>query len=292
MRILPSFVAILVFAFAVPANAQTADASDYYPLAVGNEWTYFLPYPGVDTLWDGTFGVDTLMVRDTTYFLARHPFSFSDTLRDDGNGRILARLDGRELILFDFNAEDGATYQFERSLSGGDDIFDETFDVTVSRERTVKVGAGHFEHCVSFYFDVPEALDDEHFWTFAPGVGIVKAGGFVGAYTELFSAIVDGKVITSRTPETPPETTDIQVSTYPNPFGSRMTISFSAERVVNTTATLFDVTGRLVREMDIAHCGPGRCVLHLDRDDLSPGVYFVVVASDRDAMTAPVTIVP
>jgi hypothetical protein len=284
MRILQPLLAILAFAFAVPVNAQTADASEYYPLAVGNQWTYFQPYPGIDTLWDGTFGVDTLVVNDTAYFLAQHPFSFSDTLRDDGNGRILARLDGRELILFDFNAEDGATYQFERSR--------ETFDVTVSREGTVKVGAGRFEHCVSFYFDVPEALDDEHFWTFAPGVGIVEAGGFVGAYTQLFSAVVDGKVITARTAATPLETPGIQVSVFPNPFGNRMTISFSADRVVNATATLFDVTGRLIRGMDIGHCGLGRCVLHLDRDNLSPGAYFVVVTTDRDATTVPVTIVP
>ncbi len=179
--------AILLLA-ASTANGQSADASSYFPLKVGNTWSYITvldpPNEPPDTLNGGTFSVSkSFTINDTLYYLAAYPFSIADTLRSDEVGRVWARDGGKDVLLFDFTLGDGEAYRFYPSRSPHTE-----YEITMSRGKTVKVSAGTFEEAVTLRFDDPDFVDEERAYSFARGTGIVQAYGEVGAYVELHSA--------------------------------------------------------------------------------------------------------
>lgn len=170
------------------ANGQSADTSSYFPLAVGNAWSYITvlepPNEPPDTLNAGTYAVtESFTINNTLYYRAAYPFAITDTLRSDDEGRIWARDGGKDVLLFDFTSGDGDAYEFHPSRSP-----DIEYVVTMSRGETVEVGAGTYADAVTLHFDDPDVVDEERAYSFARGTGIVQAFGEVGAYVELHAA--------------------------------------------------------------------------------------------------------
>jgi len=99
----------------------------------------------------------------------------------------------KDVLLYDFTLDEGDSYTFKQS----DASFD-SYVVTIERNVTIDVVAGHFEDCVRLTFDIPEAVDDEKSFTFAPGVGLVLSS-FWGEGTYLYEAVVVDRVISRPT---------------------------------------------------------------------------------------------
>lgn len=267
------------------ASAQSPEPTTYFPLEVGNTWTYFqvLDPPGAppDTLWRGPYTTaEALTVNDTLYFRSGYPFAPGDTLRDDGSGKIWARIQGKDVLLFDFTLEDGAMYPFHHP--GQPDI---NTQVTVTRDFTVEVGAGRFEDCIGLSFDDPNVMDDGMSFAFAPDVGIVYAYGNGGDYEELYSAEVSGEVITTVENDDAPPSTTLSVSAYPNPFASLTTITFPIRNATGVEASVYDLLGRRVADLGSGRCDARHCAFEWNGTGQSSGLYVVRMEAGGRAAT-------
>ena len=181
-------ILLAVLSSAPNAFAQsTADTPSYFPLSVGNSWSYITfvdpPDAPADTLGAGTFEVSSrVAIADTLYYVADYPFALADTLRATENGTIRGRVDGEDVLLFDFTLEEGETYTFRRG--------ELVYDVTAAHRENVEVSAGSFEDVLVLSFDAPGWVDEEVYYTFAQGTGIVEAIGDIGSYAQLHESTV------------------------------------------------------------------------------------------------------
>lgn len=179
-------ISVLVLV-ASTANGQSADTSSYFPLEIGNAWSYITvldpPNQPPDTLDGGTYAVsESFAINDTLYYHAAYPFSIADTLREDEDGRVWARDGGKDVLLFDFTLADGEAYRFSPSRSPNIE-----YVVTMSRGNTVEVSAGTYGDVATLDFDDPDVVDEGRGYSFARGTGIVQAYGGGGEYVELHS---------------------------------------------------------------------------------------------------------
>lgn len=232
---------LLLFSVSV-AQAQQADTTRYFPLEIGNTWTYITVFdpPGLpyDTTWYDPNGIEeTVAFNDTLYYVAPHPFALADTLREDENGRIWARVGGSDVLLFDFTLEEGETYTFDHNR------YQTTYEVTIQRNLTWEKVAGRFENVVRFYFDVPGSIDEERTYTFAPGAGMLYAVDGGGDWMELHTAFIGGRTITSFEWEIP---VDADFYAYPNPFKSSTAIVVAGPTSRPVRVSVYDVQGRRV----------------------------------------------
>lgn len=271
------------------ASAQIPADNTFLPLQEGNSWVYFLPPSGQqDTLWGGTYEIErAIVINDTTYYEGNFPFSggLGTIFRSDESGSVWSRVNGRDQLLFDFHAE-GEPYTFRTQNPGGDTRANYT--VTVESVECPPVGAGVFDVCVRIGMDDPAIVDEEIGYTFAAGVGIIKATGGGGSYEELFSAVVDGVVITTTESELPlaPEAASIEV--YPNPFRTATTISYLSDAPGAARISIFDVAGRKVDAFQETFVGSSRKRIEWRPDGLAPGVYFIRVETHRTRATTSV----
>lgn len=271
------FLLTILSLIASPSAAQD-DAETYFPLDEGNSWTYFqwLEPPGgpIDTLYNGPFTISgSVSINDTLYTVAPHLHGFSDTLRADAAGRIWARINDRDSLLFDFTLETGETYMFGDS------------EATVRKNGEVEIHSGTFVDAVTIQFDIPEAVDDEHSFTFAPGVGIIYATDGMGDYYELYSAVVAGEAIPSgidRTPYAP----DFVAYAYPNPFQRETTLVVSS---ADSDVEIFDILGRRIDTLIADYCSD-RCRIAWDAGAVSSGVYFARIASRGGVRSIPLIV--
>lgn len=269
--------------------AQTTDTTDYLPLNVGNTWTYFqVLYPPnmpPDTLWKGTYSVtETVSINDTLYFVFDQAIAFAeaDTLRTNEAGRIWARIQGQDVLLFDFSLSEGEMYRFQTP-----DLLDIHFQVTVERDQTIDVGAGHFVEGITLRFDDPQWIDEERSFTFAPGVGIVRMYGGLGDYEELFWAEVGGQIITATEATDPLSGQTLQALAYPNPFRSSTTLVVSFTGSIRPTVGVHDVLGRKVGVLQAEACTLSRCRFSWDGFHLGSGVYYVRIDQGGQVETIP-----
>lgn len=111
----PTFLAALVLCSTRLANAQADPVIDYFPLQVGNSWTYFdtlSPPPDFrpdTTVSGGGTVLEQVVLDDTTYFRISGPIRGTN-IRKDELGRIWVRRDTdlHSSLLYDFTLEDSA----------------------------------------------------------------------------------------------------------------------------------------------------------------------------------------
>lgn len=272
------FLLIIVFVLdASNAFAQEADTTNYFPLDIDNSWTYYTELdppdsPPIITVGNPLMISDTVTVNDTLYYVAPHPNSFADTLRSDGRGKIWARYQDRDVLLYDFTLAEGDKYYFDRSEADWD-----TFEVVIERNVTIEVVAGHFENCIRLYFDIPEGADFGHTYVFAPNVGIVTSYDGMGEGSFLYEALIEGKVISSTEDENPTSRRENGAYAYPNPFTFATTVILPTKIVPAPTALVYDVLGRRVASLTAGRCEPGRCEYRWNAGNWPPGLYYVVI---------------
>ncbi|WP_445665349.1 S8 family serine peptidase [Fodinibius sp. AD559] len=87
--------------------------------------------------------------------------------------------------------------------------------------------------------------------------------------------------------ETPQQTRLFQ--NYPNPFHEETEIHFNLDHDSHVTLTVFDVLGRKVRQLTNTNFEAGAHFLTFNAHNLSSGVYFIRLTTDRDSQTIPIT---
>lgn len=195
----PLMVAAL-FAQGAAAQAQSAPAgADYFPLEVGNKWTYALTQGGASR---GSVDVDVASsssAHGQTYFALENYFGTGATsnVRETGIASVVES-DGRasETLWYLMNARVGRRWQFVSASAPG--CTNHELARVMSRTDAVDVPAGHFTGCVRLAFtgSCRDAGVAEE--VFAPGVGLIRrtedsiAGPIVW---ELVSAAIAGRTI-------------------------------------------------------------------------------------------------
>jgi hypothetical protein len=129
----------------------------YYPLAVGNEWTYELSTPGAEKKRDTI----KIVRQDRGWYV------------DDHKGRLRIDADGlrdADRYLLRGPVKQGAKW------SAVEDLVVQRFEITATDASEV-TPAGTFLHCVTVRNEQPLGQRKGKFvteWSYAPGVGLVR----------------------------------------------------------------------------------------------------------------------
>lgn len=256
-----AFLALSVL-LPLSAVAQTAPP---FPLGDTDTWSYGYvispPNAPPDTTRDAPVTVrGTATVRDTVYTLVTLPGLASDSLRTDAEGRVFARLLGRDQLLLDATLDSGQSYEVTEDAG--------TYIVTVTRDLTVETPAGRFEDAIRFDFDLPGTVDDERAVTLAPGIGVVQTIGPFANYRELFEARIDGTVLLAG----PDEPASPRVRAFPSPFARTLTIELASRG--RQRVEVLDALGRTVAVVFDRVCA-ATCQATWDAEGAAPGVYLI-----------------
>lgn len=269
--------AVILVSIAAPrtVRGQPQQPPDYLPLEVGNWWrqayveTHFSP---PDTIPVALHEVlDEVEVEDRSYFrLSRHLLD-ADLVRSDSLGRIWGYRRGDEHLLLDFTASHDSIYFYP--------YHDYRYEVHVSRDRTVQTLAGSFSNCVSFFFDIPEAVDDETSYTFAPEIGLIAIGG-AWEHGTLHSAKVGGAMIVTAIEEDRPGR-GLSARVYPVPVLDRAQLELETAWPGLVTVSVYDVLGRRLATDRIALVSAGHTSHIVDLTRFAAGIYVFVIRHEN-----------
>jgi uncharacterized repeat protein (TIGR01451 family) len=81
---------------------------------------------------------------------------------------------------------------------------------------------------------------------------------------------------------------DGKVSVYPNPNNGIFNLEFTANYASLLSITIFDVTGKLVYQNNVQHFQ--KSVLSIDSQNLSSGLYSVILKTDKEQITEKIII--
>jgi hypothetical protein len=219
---------------------QSQEANRYFPMQIGNSWTYY--EIGIEEPLAPITIIDSIRINGDLCFYYGVDKSRAQILCSDSLDRIWEYKDNRKILWFDFTLTEQDSYHY---------IFDDTvldYIVKASRNRLVQTDIGMLDSCIFFYFDDPDAVDEEYSYTFAPGIGLIETSTGMGIFHKLKSAIINGKVITSFKPEKAqiPRSSRL-CQNYPNPFNPSTTISYELPNPGLVSVKVYGLTGRLVK---------------------------------------------
>lgn len=173
---------------------RQAQLASYFPLAVGNSWTYSVE--GIGAPQSETIRVvDSRDIRGVTYYQVEGLVPTAGLLRIDSRGRLVEYREGQsEQLWYDFAAPLGSSWQIDRP--------DLCFASATIKERGVehRVPAGAFRGVIEVDFG-PEAncadagLDRD---LFAPAVGLIERSAITiaGPRTmRLREARINGRIL-------------------------------------------------------------------------------------------------
>jgi len=100
-----------------------------------------------------------------------------------------------------------------------------------------------FYNCIWFSFDIPEAIDDEFYYIFAPNIGPVRYTNSMNPY-ELYKAEINGEIITNiDLNKSCPSLFKLEQN-YPNPFNSATKIKFYLPLSAHVKIKIFNINGQ------------------------------------------------
>lgn len=287
------FSLLLVFNLALIATAvsQGLDTTDYFPLNVGDIYSYRNAYPcPPDTVRERYYPllsstIDTVWIEGKKYFVQDRFFLSPDTLRIDKQGNVVMRNWGEDKVFYRMNAAVGDTWSFSLRNHQGHPLF---FRATLqSRSDSISVHAGQFQRCLRFrIYSGVEPNDD---WL-APGIGL--AFRCVQEPIELYEAQVKGikyPLVTSVEENKFSPMAELALyQNYPNPFNTETTIEYSIPTKGVVNIEVYNVLGQKVRTLLSQQQETGRHQVVWDgKDDngraVSSGVYLIRVrCNSRD----------
>jgi len=164
---------LLLWVSSACLRGQALDTTDYFPLKVGNAWTYFsfeqAPYYYL-ALRSIT---GTQLFRDTLYYVFdKNLYTY---YRKDSLGNVYVRLDTVEQLLYKTTANIGDSWKVMRRLNNT------TLNYTVSliqRSEDIITLAGVFHNCMRFLFETSDVTEGTYYAWLAPGIGEVRRDGF------------------------------------------------------------------------------------------------------------------
>jgi hypothetical protein len=109
-----------------------------------------------------------------------------------------------------------------------------------------------------------------------PAIGVVSGGSYLN---EIGFWYQPGWILTGVEDELLPTRFSLGQN-FPNPFNPVTTFRFGVPRTARVTVTVYDVAGRVVRELADDEYGPGYYSLPLNAEGLASGVYFCRMVSE------------
>jgi hypothetical protein len=173
------------------ASAVGGNGKDYFPLRVGNRWSYeeiYWHYSDFETVVK-----DSMLIRGNLYYYLDHSPVFADGFfRVDSlqQFRLFMPADSSELTIFRFNAEIGDSLILQ--LSDDDDPM---IIELVSRKDAATVPAGTFRNVLEFLL-TDYGSGSRFVFQFAEGIGLIRER-VPGEEFVLKSAYVNGELIVS-----------------------------------------------------------------------------------------------
>lgn len=160
---------------------------DYFPLQVGNKW-YYENYTVEVTRQleiDGTewYEMTTISQRE-----GQESITYYAYYRKTDDGKVYRKADENSAAMLVFDLKIG----FSESWAYADGDYEWTV-TTGERFETITMGHAKLEYCRSYYYDIPQAADDEHMMVLAPGLGLVYSASLAwGLSDELERAVING----------------------------------------------------------------------------------------------------
>jgi len=149
---------------------------------------------------------------------------------------------------------------------------------TASIPTTVTNGSAYSK---TFSYTLPAEFDENHISL----IGIIQNyGSDVVADREIVNANSQ-KLNTNATSISDVEKDFIEVSIFPNPITEESNIEFYAKNDENLSCVLYDVQGRVVKELFSKHFAPGEYRVSLANMNLKPGVYVLRFFNNKDVIS-------
>lgn len=155
-------------------SLSPSNTTVYFPMRIGNQWTYHVANNRDFVRQDKIVGTKT--VGKYEYFVFERsftPMTYVDSVlfRSEPDNRIIINRAGQDYLYIDFDLPIGENWQ----------SFGEYTAVIEKKDFAVVVPAGNFKNCIQVFFDIPRFIDDEMTMIFAPGVGMIESHSQIGA---------------------------------------------------------------------------------------------------------------
>ena len=177
MKIKESLLSIiLLFGLLVSCDTDTKyclpeSGDDYFPLGVGDIWEYEnqtrevigtesingREYKRVEVKY---YRADTVYSTHELYYRKKNVYKVYQVNNDKSD----------EFLFADFSRKDGESWTYDIQMRDED-----KWNVTVRTDIDFDFGDLVLNNCKSFYYDVPNWVDEEHAITFAPGIGEISS---------------------------------------------------------------------------------------------------------------------
>lgn len=146
-------------------------------------------------------------------------------------------------------------------------------NITRARIQSIPAGApaGNYTYW-GYTGSYPNTVWDDASFTFSKSAGDNSMGKITGweCYGESFEgSMAEHSVYNYKL-----------MSAYPNPFNPTTTIAFSMPEIGQAKITVYDVNGRVVKELLDAYMNAGNHSIGFDGSSLSSGVYFAVLTTE------------
>ena len=272
-KIMLAQLIVLQILFTGSLYAQKGNSADYFPMHVGDTWYYNFP-PPPSSPWDMKTIRDSLSIGNRMFYTWTYGngVDIIDTLRSDSVGNIWKYSGGKEYLMFDFQADSGATYRYELGDRFGDSVY--YYSVWVWTNVSGTTPAGVFQNCIRFLFDMHQVVDEEVIYTFAPNVGLIIQQDDGWSIKNLTSAIINGETVVS-VEESNHSPSKFQLhQNYPNPFNPSTTIKFELPRASLVNLSVFDILGREVSLLVNERKEAGVHEVKFDGSNLTSGLYL------------------
>jgi len=246
---------------------------NYFPIQVGNTWYYDHP-DSITNPWDILTISDTVIIKNDKYYIWSRgsEANVTDTIFSDNCFNIYRYIDGETYLWFDFSQDSGSVYTYwAPDVSFGPDHYE--YDVHVTKNMIVETPADTFIQCAGLFFDIPQVIDEEHMYIFAPDVGLVLEQSN-GWWANFLYDYVLYPIETSVHHHRSIEKSYILYQNYPNPFNPVTAITFSLPKEQNVQLKIFNMIGQLITTLYEGPKTAGTHTILWDGSHVPSSVYY------------------
>ena len=254
-------------------NSYSQSGSSYFPLHIGNEWTFtFQNSLHTEEIVD-TIRINGFLYYELSIWSPEPQYWFRES---NDSVYLLDRIDSTEILLYNFNADSGESWELtpDYDCSFGSEI------TLLSKNDTVVTPAGTFTNC--YHLLHQQNCSDAGIFEswFGKGIGRIR-------YVENnIAGMKDYKLVEYKI--FPPVDVGTESSfdisynlsqNYPNPFNPSTRIQYAVSSMQFVTIKVYDVLGREVATLVNEEKQRGFYEVEFNASNLSSGIYFYTLTA-------------